>query len=173
MCAMPNARLGAPPVRENSDVSPTFCASDAISAVVTGKPQLEMVATAAAGVAPTMPAGEFTAKYTPGCSTHAAIIAMIATQLSSSMLPYPTGHACVSLAIILGVVPEEISEWNPEIAPQAMVIKQNGKILPAKIGPVPSVKRVYAGNCSSGRTKMMPTKIGPVPSVKRVYAGNC
>jgi hypothetical protein len=40
------------------------------------------------------------------------------------------------------VVPEAISEWNPEIAPQAMVMKQNGKILPAKIGPVPSTKRV-------------------------------
>ena len=40
------------------------------------------------------------------------------------------------MAIILGVVPEEISEWKPEIAPQAMVMKQNGKILPAKIGPV-------------------------------------
>ena len=49
------------------------------------------------------------------------------------------------MAIILGVVPEEISEWNPEMAPQAMVMKQNGKILPAKIGPVPSTKRVKAG----------------------------
>ena len=46
-----------------------------------------MVATAAAGVAPTTPAGEFTAKYTPGCSTQAAIIAMMATKLSSSIEP--------------------------------------------------------------------------------------
>ena len=52
-----------------------------------GSPRPMMVATAAAGVAPTMPAGEFTAKYTPGCSTHAAIIAMIATKLSSSIEP--------------------------------------------------------------------------------------
>ena len=29
-----------------------------------------------------------------------------------------------------------------------MVMKQNGKILPAKIGPVPSAKRVNAGSCS-------------------------
>ena len=46
-----------------------------------------MVATAAAGVAPTTPAGEFTAKYTPGCRTQAAIIAMMATKLSSSIEP--------------------------------------------------------------------------------------
>ena len=62
MCAMPSASEGAPPVRENSVCSPTFCASAAMSAAVTGKPQAEMVATAAAGVAPTIPAGEFTAK---------------------------------------------------------------------------------------------------------------
>ncbi len=41
----------------------------------------------------------------------------------------------LSLAISFGVVPEEISAWNPLIAPHAMVMKQNGKILPAKIGP--------------------------------------
>ena len=69
-----------------------------------------MVATAAAGAAPTIPAGEFTAKYTPGCNTHAAIIAMMATKLSSSIDPYPTGQECHSLAIIFGVVPDEISE---------------------------------------------------------------
>ena len=116
-----------------------------------------MVATAASGVAPTMPAGEFTAKKTPGWSTQAAIIAMIATNPSSSIEPYPIGQACHSLEIIFGVVPEEISAWNPEIAPQAMVMKQNGKILPAKIGPVPSTKRVSAGRAICGRTRMMPT----------------
>src|ERR1035438_9307152 len=149
MCAIPSASEGAPPVRENSVCSPTLWASAAISPAVTGKPQLEMVATAAAGVAPTIPAGELTAKYTPGCKTHAAIIAMMATKLSSSMDPYPTGQACDSLPIIFGVVPEEISEWNPEMAPHAMVMKQNGKILPAKIGPVPSVNRVNALRCPS------------------------
>src|ERR1035437_416039 len=115
MCAIPSASEGAPPVREKSVTSPTFRASAVMSATVTGKPQPEMVATAAAGVAPTIPAGEFTAKYTPGCNTHAAIIAMMATKLSSSMLPYPTGQACHSLAIIFGVVPDEINEWNPEL----------------------------------------------------------
>src|SRR5438093_12329681 len=115
MCAIPSASEGAPPVRENSVCSPTSLASALMSATVTGKPQFDIVATAAAGAVPTIPAGEFTAKYTPGCSTHAAIIAMIATKLSSSMLPYPTGQACHSLAIIFGVVPDEISEWKPEI----------------------------------------------------------
>ena len=62
MCAMPSASEGAPPVREKRVCSPTLRASVAISAAVTGKPQPEMVATAAAGVAPTMPAGELTAK---------------------------------------------------------------------------------------------------------------
>ena len=38
----------------------------------------------------------------------------------------------------MGVVPEAMSAWNPEIAPQAMVMKANGNTLPAKIGPVPS-----------------------------------
>ena len=43
------------------------CASESISCGDTGKPQLVMVAAAAAGVVPTIPAGEFTAKKTPGC----------------------------------------------------------------------------------------------------------
>ena len=38
-------------------------------------------------------------------------------------------------------MPLEISEWKPEIAPQAMVMKQNGKIFPATTGPEPSTKR--------------------------------
>ena len=54
-------------------------------------------------------------------------------------------------------MPEEISAWKPEMAPQAMVMKQNGKILPAKIGPVPSTKRVSAGIWIAGRTSRMPT----------------
>ena len=46
-----------------------------------------MVAVAAAGVAPTMPAGEFTAKKTPGSREQAATMAIIATKLSSSIEP--------------------------------------------------------------------------------------
>ena len=48
--------------------------------------------------------------------------------------------------ISLGVVPEEIRAWKPLMAPQAMVMKQNGKTLPAKTGPVPSMKRVRGGH---------------------------
>ena len=42
----------------------------------------------------------------------------------------------VSRAISLGVVPLEIREWKPLMAPQAMVMKANGNIFPAKTGPV-------------------------------------
>ena len=62
MCAMPTANAGAPPVRLNSVCSPTARARVAMSAAVTGNPQDEIVAAAAAGVAPTMPAGLLMAK---------------------------------------------------------------------------------------------------------------
>ena len=45
-------------------------------------------------------------------------------------------RASVSRSSSFGVVPLAISEWKPEIAPHAIVMKQNGKICPAKIGPV-------------------------------------
>ena len=44
-------------------------------------------------------------------------------------------RASVSRSSSFGVVPLAISAWKPEIAPQAMVMKQNGKTLPAKTGP--------------------------------------
>jgi hypothetical protein len=59
------------------------------------------------------------------------------------------------LEIILGVVPLDTSEWNPDSAPQAMVMNTNGKMLPAKIGPVPSAKRLMGGILISGAVKMM------------------
>ena len=43
------------------------------------------------------------------------------------------------------MVPEEMSAWNPDTAPQAMVMKQNGNTGPANTGPEPSMKRVTAG----------------------------
>ena len=43
-----------------------------------------------------------------------------------------------SLSIIFGVVPEPISAWKPEIAPQAMVMKTNGNSGPGMIGPPPA-----------------------------------
>ena len=38
-----------------------------------------------------------------------------------------------------------------------MVMKQNGNTLPAKIGPLPSINLVMAGNCKVGCTKSTPT----------------
>ncbi len=73
-------------------------------------------------------------------------------------------RAWLSRRIIFGVVPDEISAWNPLIAPHAMVMKQNGKILPAKTGPVPSIKRVNGGISTCGRTNKIPAaseKIAP------------
>ena len=44
------------------------------------------------------------------------------------------------------------------MAPQAMVIKAKGKILPANAGPVPSAERVRGGMCrGAGRNATMPT----------------
>ena len=50
-----------------------------------------------------------------------------------------------SLAIILGVVPEPMMAWNPEMAPQAMVMNRNGNSLPGMIGPPPWMNWVIAG----------------------------
>jgi hypothetical protein len=50
------------------------------------------------------------------------------------------------------------------MAPQAMVMKQKGKIFPAKTGPVPSMKPVSGGMWISGRTIRIPmamAKIAP------------
>src|ERR1700756_1296326 len=121
-----------------------------MSAALTGNPQLLMVVVAVTAVCPTIPAGLLIAKYTPGCSTQAAMIAMIATADSAIMAPYPTIRVSVSRAMSLGVVPLEIREWNPLMAPQAMVMNAKGKIFPAKMGPVPSTKRVKAGMWSVG-----------------------
>ena len=73
---------------------------------------------------------------------------MIATNDSASMPPKPIRRICDSRSIIFGVVPEEISEWKPETAPQAIVMNRNGKSAPEKTGPVPSMKRVVCGIAS-------------------------
>ena len=63
-----------------------------------------------------------------------------------------------SLAIIFGVVPEEMSAWKPERAPQAIVMNTNGKILPANTGPSPSVaKLVTASAWRTGAAMTRPT----------------
>ena len=88
----------------------------------------------------------------PGSSTQAAVSAMIATNDSISMPPNPIRRMCDSFSTILGVVPEEISEWKPDTAPQAMVMNRNGNSEPENTGPLPSMKRVVAGMASGGAT---------------------
>ena len=62
------------------------------------------------------------------------------------------------MATILGVVPEAMRAWNPDNAPQAIVMNTNGKSLPANTGPVPSIaKSVTASFCSTGRAITSPT----------------
>jgi hypothetical protein len=82
MCAIPTAKVGAPPARLNMVDSPRFVASLCISGSVTGNPAAETFATTSAG-APFV----LIAKYSPGCSTHAAIIAVKATIISVTIAP--------------------------------------------------------------------------------------
>ena len=77
---------------------------------------------------------------------------MIATKDSASIPPKPMKRMCDSFSIIFGVVPEEINEWNPDTAPQAIVMNRKGNSVPEKTGPVPSMKRVVAGMASFGAT---------------------
>ena len=56
------------------------------------------------------------------------------------------------------MVPEEISEWNPDSAPQAMVMNRNGNSEPAKTGPSPRVANwETAGASMIGRANRIPT----------------
>ena len=56
------------------------------------------------------------------------------------------------MATIFGVVPDAMSAWKPDSAPQAIVMNTNGNSEPAKTGPVPSrAKSVTASACSTGR----------------------
>jgi hypothetical protein len=57
---------------------------------------------------------------------------------------------CDSRERSFGVVPEETSEWKPEMAAHAMVMKQKGYTGPANTGPVPSMNLVIAGIFSWG-----------------------
>src|SRR5437016_7891318 len=110
ICAIPNANAGAPPVRLKSVSSPTLLARWDMSAGVIGKFHDEIIAVAPTGDPPTTPAGLLIAKYAPGVSVQAAIIAMMATNDSAAMPAYPTMRMCDSRAISLGVVPLEINE---------------------------------------------------------------
>ena len=61
-----------------------------------------------------------------------------------------------SLSSIFDVVPVDTSEWKPEMAPQAIVMKTNGNNGPGMIGPPPAVKEENAGALSSGFTIITP-----------------
>ena len=65
---------------------------------------------------------------------------------------------CDSFWTIFGVVPEAISEWKPDSAPQAIVMKTNGNSAPAKTGPSPlEANFVTASFSISGDVKRMPS----------------
>ena len=64
---------------------------------------------------------------------------------------------CFSRSSSFGVVPLEMSAWNPEMAPQAMVMQTNGKTGPVNTRPSPFTKDVTAGICRVGMTMMMAT----------------
>ncbi len=73
------------------------------------------------------------------------------------------------MSSIFGVVPEEISAWKPETAPQAMVMNRNGNRPPFHTGPLPSVNWVSAGIFSSGMTIRMPIASATmVPILRKV-----
>lgn len=56
------------------------------------------------------------------------------------------------------MVPDEISEWKPDSAPQAMVMNRNGNSEPANTGPEPlSANFDTAGASMIGRASRMPT----------------
>ena len=62
----------------------------------------------------------------------------MATNDSVSMPPYPMGRGWLSFSSSFGVVPDEISEWNPDSAPHAIVMNRNGNSEPANTGPLPA-----------------------------------
>src|SRR5437773_10298426 len=67
-------------------------------------------------------------------------------------------RASRSFASIFGVVPEAMNEWNPENAPQAIVMNAKGNSLPASTGPSHRVENgVRAGILSGGRRRRMGT----------------
>ena len=88
MCAIPTARVGAPPARDRMVFSPTSLAVCNRVAASTEKFSL-VVMTSAAVLAsvPISAAGLFIAKYTPGSSEAAAASAIMATKLSIIMPP--------------------------------------------------------------------------------------
>jgi len=88
---------------------------------------------------------------------HAAISAIIETKPSTSIAPKPIIRMSFSELIILGVVPEDINAWKPDIAPHAMVMNIKGKSFPGITGPPPSIKFRQGRICRFGAIKITPT----------------
>ena len=82
MCAMPTAKVGAPPVRPTIVISPTDAARSRIWSAVTGKPRAVTCCVTVA-MSPFM----LIAKYCPGSSVAAAIKAMMPTIISVIIPP--------------------------------------------------------------------------------------
>ena len=79
-------------------------------------------------------------------------------------IPKPINKISRSSPIIFGVVPVPMIAWNPDIAPQAMVIMTKGYTGPGTIGPPPWIKGVSAVIWKSGRTMKIPiASIAMVP----------
>src|SRR5688572_16913767 len=155
---IPTASVGAPPVRPTMESSPTALAVLWSVWGLTEYPKPLTAWEADWTVSPRSAGLAFIAKYTPGSRVTAAIIAITATKDSVSIAPYPMNCTCDSFWISLGVVPEATSEWKPDRAPQAMVIKTNGNRAPAKTGPWPlNANSVNWGICIGGRVMAMPT----------------
>ncbi|MNJ76637.1 hypothetical protein D3C77_739590 [compost metagenome] len=68
------------------------------------------------------------------------------------------------------MVPEAISAWKPETAPQAMVINRNGNRVPFQTGPVPSTNCVTAGIFSSGLRITIPIASPTITPIFRKVA---
>src|SRR4029077_11993707 len=134
------------------EFSPMSTAVWLIMSGVIVNPQLEMTWAAFVAVVPITAEGEFMAKLMPVSTTQAAVSSMIATNDSISMPPNPISRMCDSFSTILGVVPEEISAWNPATEPQPWVMNRKGNSEPENTGPLPSMNRVVAGIASGGAT---------------------
>src|SRR5262249_61487141 len=63
----------------------------------------------------------------------------------------------LSLSIILGVVPDDTSEWNPEIAPHMTQMKTNGNRLPLNVGPPERNVSLIGGGCEGGVGRITPS----------------
>ena len=88
----------------------------------------------------------------------AAMSAMMATNDSTSIEPYPMMRAWLSFWMSFGVVPDEMSAWKPDNAPHAIVMNRNGNSEPAKTGPLPCLPNdVIAGMSIAGRAMTMPS----------------